>query len=1279
MRFSKLKVRFALFSCALLVTVLVSGGALAQTGSASVNGAVSDAQGSAISGATVRLVNEGTGFSRTIVTSESGTFSFQNVPPSTYKIEVEATNFKKHVQTNVTALTDKATEVNVTLEAGNISEVVTVTAGDIDSIKNTQDASLGNNFISRQIQGLPLEGRNVADLLSLQPGVTASGEVTGARSDQANITLDGIDVNDQQNGTAFTPIVRVNPDSVEEFRVTTSNADAARGRSSGAQISLQTRGGTNEFSGALYEYHRNTVTTANDFFNNLNGVPRPKLIRNLFGGRLGGPIVKDRFFFFYNYEALREARETPITRLVPTASLGAGQVRFCSGRGATADDPCGEIDTLSSTQINALTLTTSTTGTLPVVDVNPAALAVLATAASSYPANDFTVGDGLNTAGYRFNARIPQAQNAHTMRFDWKVTSDEAHSVAFRGTFQDDFFDFSQRFPDTGVSRRKNRPFNMGGWHNWLISSKMVNRAQYGWSRQKFEDTGDSTGDIISFRSVFTPANFQYPFSRQTDTHNITDDFSWTLGSHNLQFGTNLRLVRNKRSDEATIHDTAIINRSFFANSGAVLTSPILQATNPATGSNYTIAPSFILSARDAMASVLGRYSQYTFNTNFSIDGTPLPLGQPVVREFATEEYDFYVQDGWRIRPNLNLTLGLRYGLSRPVYETQGYQAKPNISLSEYLERRIAAAEQGQNYGDTEDEALIVELAGPANGKGNVYPWDTNNFQPSVSVAWSPNFKSGFLRTLFGANSASVIRGGFRITNDYFGQALAVNFDANNTLGFSSQLDISANTYNVTTNPGPLFTGFNQSVRSLPLPPGSSLPTMLTFPQQQPLDDARRIEGSLDDNLVSPINYQWNLTYGRELPLGLYFEASYIGRLGRNLLASRDIMTPNNFRDPVSGQTWYEAAGILEDLRRNRTPVSAIPNIPFFQNVYAPGSIDALLFGTGLTNTQAAYGLMATNDTPGCDPMDPLTFGCYEFGNDWTFMQDVFDSFFRPIFYNRQYGALSAYGTIAKSDYHGATFSMRQRFKSGLSWDFNYTFSKSIDDASGIQTSGVFGQAFILNALRPEDNRAVSDFDVRHLINMNGLWEIPIGRGRTYFGNMNKYANFLVGGWELSSIFRFNTGYPISGVSANFVDIAGWPTNWNSRSFVVRTRPVSTSPCSNCGVGGVPNLFSDPTAAYQSFRVAAPGETGDRNALRYPSYIVLDMGLAKNFQMPWAENHRIQFRMDVFNVTNTQKFGFADTIFGLDPFREQPSSTFGNFSSIQGTPRVVQFALRYDF
>src|ERR1043165_5778519 len=210
----------------------------------------------------------------------------------------------------------------------------------------------------------------------------------------------------------------------------------------------------------------------------------------------------------------------------------------------------------------------------------------------------------------------------------------------------------------------------------------------------------------------------------------------------------------------------------------------------------------------------------------------------------------------------------MRYGLSRPVYEKNGFETRPSVGLQEYLDKRFAAAAQGQNFNDP----ITVDLAGPKYGKPGFYDLDKNNFQPRVAVAWSPAFRSGFLGKLFGTDKQSTFRGGFAITNDYFGQALAVNFDGNNTLGFSSNTTPSANTYNVTTNPAPLITSLSMGIRNLP---GITTPANLTFPQTQPQNFARRIEGSLDSNLVSPINYSWNFTYGRQFGKGIYVETSY--------------------------------------------------------------------------------------------------------------------------------------------------------------------------------------------------------------------------------------------------------------------------------------------------------------------------------------------------------------------------------------------------------------------
>lgn len=1246
----------AVFALFVLITTSVS----AQSGTSAVNGTVVDGQGQVVAGATVKLTSSGQGTSRTTTTDGSGAYSFTSVIPGAYSIDVEASGFKRSLVRDVQALVDKTTSIPINLEIGDVTANVEVSAGGIENIVNTQDASLGNNFVSKQISQLPLEGRNVVGLLSLQPGVTPDGAVAGGRQDQANITLDGVDVNDQQTGlnidqdAAFTSVLRVTPDSIEEFRVTTLNPDATKGRSAGAQVSLITKSGSNEFRGNLFEYHRNTLTTANDWFNNAAGVERPKLIRNLFGGSLGGPILKDRLFFFYNYEGMREAKDIGITNIVPLASLGQGIIRF--------EDSSGAIRSLDIPTINSLTDNSDEDNpNLAVVDVNPLAVQVLADAAARYPSN-ISGGDGLNTGGFRFNAPLPVKQNTHTARFDWSVTGDQKHQVSFRANAQHDIFGRAPAFPDTPPADRWSHPMGLAASHTWLINNSLTNRFSYGLTRLAYSNQGDLTTNAITFRNIFTPLNLTTSFSRVNPTHNITDDVTWTKGGHVVQFGTNIRMIRNKRTSTALTFDNGTTNFGFYEGSGSVLLTPIDEYLTNNFGT--TVDDAWINSAQSSLAAVLGRINQYTANFTFDIDGNRVD-GEPTVREWATEEYDFYVQDSWKLRPSLTLNMGLRYGLSRPVYETQGFQAAPNIPLDVYFKRRMQAAENGENY----TELLTINKIGPKNGGPDFYAWDTNNWQPRVSVAWSPNFKDGWLAKLFGSERKSVIRGGFAITNDYFGQQLAVAFDANNTLGFTSNYTPAANSYNITTNPAPLFTGFGMSIRDLP---DVTIPTNLTFPLQQAPNFKRRIEQSIDSGVKSPTNYTWNLTYGRELPLKMYAEVSYVARLGRGLLASRDVMMPNNIKDQVSGQTWYEAATLLDIQNQAGASVGAVGAQPFFENIYAPGLLDSIFIGSDpgeeFTNTQVAY-LIAQGTT------------------DWTFVQDLLDRFSgQRLFYQSQYAALDSFGTIGNSDYHGMAVSLRQRL-GGLTWDLNYTFSKSMDDSSGLQNAGAYGTAFILNPLRQKDNYAVSDFDMRHILNFNSVWELPVGRGRTFLRDSNAFVDAVLGGWQLSTIVRYNTGEPLSGSinpiigSYRFFDNSGWPTNWNIKSSPVRLRPISTGVHFN-GSGGLPTLFADVDEAYSSFRSPYPGESGDRNQLRMPSYFVMDMGLQKQFKMPWSETHKLGFKWEVFNVTNTPIFTgpFTESRIGFAPQNSGGAPIgFGEFTATKSNARVMQFALRYDF
>ncbi len=1222
--------------CALMMTAFLAVAASAQAGSTSINGTITDQNGAAVPGASVKLTNPATSFTRTVTTNEDGAYAFSSILPGSYTIEVEAAKFKKAVKREVRASVDSTLNVSIALEPGEVSAVVDVTGGDIESVVNTQDATVGNNFVAQQIQQLPTDSRNIPDLLSLQPGVTKEGYVSGGRSDQANITLDGIDVNDQQTGAAFSSILRITSESIEEFRITTTNPNASQGRSSGAQISLITRSGTNRWRGALFEFHRPDKFSANNFFNNKDGVPRPNLKRNIFGGAIGGPIVKDRFFFFFSYEGFRERQSFPVVSTVPLASLGRGELKFM---GAAPGDAPGTN--------RLVTLNTATLNTIfPSVGMNPAAIAVFAQAASKYPANATGFGDGMNTGGFRFNAPAPVDQNTSILRLDWNVN--DKHQIAFRGNYQQDSSIAPSYFPDTVAPEFWSHPTGFGLNYNWTISNNKVNNFRYGLTRQAFTSGGDSNENAITFRFVYQPKAFSTSLSRITELHNFTDDFTWVVGKHTFQFGGNIRLINNNRSSLASAFDFATANPSFYSSSGRVLSSPLISA-------GYTINSS-TSDVQAAMSALIGRFSQYTANFNYDISGNTLPTGTKIVRNFATEEYDSYVQDVWKPFNNLTLTMGLRYALSRPVYEKDGYQIVPNVRLGDYFDKRAADAARGVANNDL----IQFKLGGPKNNAPGFYSMDWNNWQPRVAAAWSPNFKNKILRSIFGGENEATFRGGFAITNDYFGQQLAVTFNNLTTLGFTTSDTIAANTYNVTTRPAPQFTGFGQSIRTLP---NMSAPNRF----QTPADEDQRIESSLDQTLVSPQHYTWSFTYGRQLPKGMYLEASYLGRKAKNLLATRDVMALNNLVDRTSGMDWYTAAGKLHDLRAANTNINNIPTIPYFENLF-PGLGDYFWGIPTWTSTQAVYAIVARQDFAGFDFYDVL---------DWTYVQLLIDD--GPTWANRffhpQYAAFSAFSTVAESDYHGGTLSFRQRLGTSLSYDINYTFSKSFDNASGLQTSGTYGSAFILNPLRPMDNYAVSDFDVRHVVNANFIYELPFGKGRQYFSNMNSVADAILGGWQMTGVYRWNTGLP----TQTPFDAAQWATNWNVQSNGVRIRPVNSTAVRSNG-----NLFTDPINAYRSFRNARPGETGDRNVLRDPGFSVLDLGLSKTFNMPW-EGHKLQFRWEVFNVTNTQYFQSTNVTratmgLGQDSDITNPGSSFGNvFTDIQGQPRRMQFGLRYSF
>jgi len=642
----------------------------------SVSGSVTDPTGALLPKASVTLENVDTGLSRETVSDAQGLYSFPQVSPGNYRITAKAAGFVNVTIGAVRLLVNSPATVNIQfVKVGAVAETVAVSAEAIQV--NTTDASIGNAISGAQISQLPFEARNVVGLLALQPGVTFIGETTdsrngavnGGKSDQANVTLDGVDVNDQQNRFAFTSVLRVTLASVQEFRVTTLNANADMGRSSGAQIALVTKSGTNNIHGSLYESLRNTKTSANSFFNNSSGIPTPTLNRNVFGASVGGPFVRNRFFFFFNYEGRRDRSEQNAVRNVPSAELRQGILQYQRTDGSVA--------TLNPQQVTTL--------------VDPAGIGANARVLDifrSYPQpNDFTVGDGLNVVGYRFKAPLRLRQNTYTARLDYQLDTGGKHVLFWRGNLQNDNDIAAPQFPGdppNSVNLDNSKGFAVG--HNWLLRPTLISTTRYGYTRQGTETTGIQNRSSITFRNIADRFGLTRGLSQILPMHHVTQDFTWTRGAHSVQWGGGLRRASSGRANFANSFHSISTNSSWLRGIGADL-----HANLPDLRSTFRTA------FRDASMALLGVLSQGTALYNYDIKGSVQPVGSPVVRKFVSEDYEMYVQDTWRVSRGLTVTAGLRWTLMPPVYEGNGVQVTTDQSIGAWFNRRGGLADAGRS------------------------------------------------------------------------------------------------------------------------------------------------------------------------------------------------------------------------------------------------------------------------------------------------------------------------------------------------------------------------------------------------------------------------------------------------------------------------------------------------------------------------------------------------------------------------------------------------------
>jgi len=1234
------------------LSVLISAASLFGQATTSLRGTVTDSSGAAIAEAVVNLSDPSTGASRKVVTDSKGEYQFLQIMPAKYMMQVEKPGFSTLIQKNIVLEVATPATLDCKLEVGSVGATISVEA-DASSI-NTVDASLGSPFTQTQIRQLPLQTRNVVELLSIQPGVTQTGETLGARRDQNNITLDGVDVNDNQNsgistlnglangsnsgGTVttnnqvvagFNSALPIPLDSVQEFRVTVAGQGADQGRSSGGQVSLITKSGTNQFHGSAYEYNRNTFLAANNWFNNRSGIKREPLVRNQFGASLGGPVIKNRVFFFGNWERRIDASGKTVTDFVPTESLKQGILTF------KASD--GTIQRLSPAELVAIDPLKR--------GLNPVSKTYLA----QFPVgNDNTLGSdkGLNFTGLRFNSPFKEDDSAYVAKMDFNLDRARNHTLAVRGTLAGASQDLvvGQYPGQSPVSQQLNNSKGISGLYTWVIKPSLINVATVGFTRLSIAQSG-TLGNSLTFDSLTSPTNFTRPSLRRIPTMNYADDLTWTKGTHNIKTGFNFRVIKNQRANYANSFASYSFSRNTLQGLGGDIVGIVNSYIQQRSG-NSGLTLSDKTSVVRALGNLYGLVNQYGATYQFNRDGSIIPFGQPAAREFATNEYEGYIQDTWRARRDLTLTYGLRYSNFSVPHETHGIQVGTTIGLDQYFAERVNAANNGIPNNQIKDAALTYILAGPENKGQGFYKRDNNNFGPRVSFAYAPEKAGGHWWSQV-LGRGSVLRGGVAMVYDRYGSDLITQFDNNGSPGLASSVTQPSNT-NFTTS-----TRYGATLPALPIAPKGG------FPYTPATITGGFDEGvGINPGLVAPYSFVLNLNYAKELPGKVTVEVGYAGRLSRKNLLQQDYNQPlTTFKDPASGQTWTQASGILRDYYEKGLTASQIPKIPFFENQF-PALAGAYIKGASATANyfDNVYNQNGGSDLDGLnqvdrDRSDPDFPNCVSKTGCNTFF---------PL----QSAGLPTWTNSGFANYHAGTLTVRRSLANGVAFDFNYTLSHSIDNSSGAESGAGVSGAVLQDAFHPGAFRGSSDFDARHNITMDVLLELPFGKGRKFLGSSPGWVNEIVGGWQVSTLGRYRSGLP-STISNGGI----FPTNYENSAIAIVAPGQSNKTSIGFDQNGLPSIFAN-TSANTNYIGQYPGQTGTRGIVRLAGLTNFDMAFAKSFALPW-EGHRLQLRGEAFNAFNNVNFQNPSLSLATP-------AKFGEFQAALPA-RVVQLSLRYQF
>jgi Carboxypeptidase regulatory-like domain/TonB dependent receptor len=1310
-------IRFLVLSFSLVCLLAAIG--WSQVSTSSITGTVVDQSNAVISGASVKVTNEDTGVSYETRTSSSGSYAVPSVTPGRYTVTVSNAGFDSFTSQHNVLSVGAPLVVNATLQIGAAQQVIQVEAS-YQRIETT-NAAISNVVTTQEVKTLPLNGRNPLSLLTLEPGVVqrttesqGSGtHVFGSRDRSHNVTIDGIDANESTVPNPQSNIQRLNPDNVQEFRTVTLDPTAEYGRNSGANVMVATKIGSNAIHGDVFYFNRNTVFNANEWFNNYSGQPRPDLKLNQYGFDVGGPIIKNKTFFFGDFQFNDIKQSGPISTSfgiprVYSAPARNGLIRFVRGKltfngksytraGLGLADANGNLLPGVPTCTNGVIA--NCVDTYNIFGNDPANLgpdrAVIGLINSTPLPNTFSaVGDGVNVGGFNWNPPTKFTGPNYMVRVDHTFGPNDNVFVRYLqnhyNTLEGDFLNARPQvfpgFPPLGEVFRNGK--NLAVSYRHTFSPNLVNEFTTGFNRFAFTFTfgesnknfGDPTklpvwsdacvfpgsgGGLTggSFLNIDSPNCVSPHTARAVTAPQFVDNLSWVHGSHTIRTGFNIRMYYH--NDSRGFFGTGILAPVVFFDQ-SIRTGGFNNVPDPAgikdAGGNViagTVPSSNDLTTlQQAIVELSGIPAGIQQGYQADFGSNTYNPGRYATVYTRARQYDTYIQDEWHVKPRLTVNAGLRWEINPPPFDNK-QTLVPNLPVN---------GSQGLVSFKKSDRWYKSSNLG--------------SIGPRLGVAWSPDDKM-------------VIRAGYGWLFDTI-STFQITSIAGKVPGFIQTCNVTINA-NGSPNPpagciSPSGTQ-NRISQGFPIsvPAPSATPSSALTPPPQPYNAAPNI-GAFDPNLKNPSVHEWDLTIQRELPGKFVAEIGYVGKRGTHLYRAYDL-----------NQIRVDQPGFLDsfNIARQNALNGCNPDGSNCPGAPKPTLLLQMTSGSFLNGTTSVTNFLRNNIGNLAQRIDQLAGT----GGVQQIVQRGFPAnYFRP---NAQFRQIFYFDSGGDSYYNGAFLAVRRRFEQGLDFGMTYTFSKSIDDMSvdpvGASTGGGLSTT---NSRTPTDvnnfalDRARSDFDNRHVVTANMVYEFPFGKGKKWGADWNGVLNQILGGWGFTGIFNYQSGEPytiqsgsqtannthvssatvvgplIKGGDLQFVPGVEGPVLYNAGGLITDTKDLHF----NC----------NPVVGTQTFFcIPLPGQQGSgRNFAQGPNFWNLDSGLFKNFKM--TERFNMQFRAEVFNVFNHPNFEnprnstqgsptITSSFFGQVCCSTSALASSANVNALGEPNRIIQLGLKLNF